>query len=137
MAAGTKMTALAATKQYWRAAATLRCRATAGHAFSSSSRSAICERETARLFFHLLAHAGPHVGHHEICAAGGGHGFVAESDAFAGGPHDVGIGRITVGAGDAQVEVEQLRGMNIRMAHIIAVAQPGDGLAADVAAVVV
>jgi len=84
------------------------------------------------LFF--LTHASPDVGHHQIGLLSGLLGRIEKRHPMPGGIDDALLRAVIDRAGDVQLKVELAGGIDIRMAHIIAVADPGHGFAGDVAA---
>ena len=89
----------------------------------------------AHLAVVFVAHAGPHIREHEVGAVGGLRRVIADHRALATGLENLGVGPVALGRGDAQIEVEQTGGQQIGVAHVVAIADPGHGLAGDVAAV--
>ena len=87
------------------------------------------------LLFGLLAHAGPDVGDHQVRPGHRRAGIAQQDAALAGGGEEPGVGVEALWTGEAQLKIEQRRGLQIGLAHVVAVAHPDDGAAADVAAV--
>src|SRR5690625_2786038 len=81
----------------------------------------------------LLTHARPDVGDHQIRIARGFLGGVELRDSVASRRHQLAIRTVALRAADAQLEVELAGGVDERVAHVVAIADPGDGRPLDVA----
>ncbi len=80
----------------------------------------------------LLAHAGPDVGDHQV-HVGGGFPWVADDPAACSrGLEDLLLRLIAFRAGDMQLKAELTRGIDIGVAHIVAVTDPGHGTSLDI-----
>ena len=90
-----------------------------------------CEQLEAFGGFLFLAHGGPDVGAHQVCAAHGILWIADDGHAIAGLGDEFRVGLVAFRAGDAQLEVELDRRFYIAVAHVVAVADPGHGLALD------
>ena len=93
------------------------------------------EQRRSLLLLTLLAHGGPHIGHHQVYPRGRGRRVVLYADPVAVLCQQLAIGFETRWAGDGQLEVELPRRIDIGLAHIIAVPHPAGALALDTAPV--
>ena len=82
----------------------------------------------------LLPHGGPDIGYHQVRAGRCLQRFVLDAHPVGVGGQQPGVGLEARRAGDAQLEVELPGGVDIGLAHIVAVSHPADGLAGDGAA---
>ena len=103
-----------------------------GHQFAIDLKAG--EYAVAIRAFLFLAHARPDVGHYELRAAHGFGGLAHERDPAAVGRHQFRLWLETLRATDAQFEIEGRGRVDIRLADIVAVADPGHGNAGDGAA---
>ena len=91
------------------------------------------EGAAAFLLLVLLSHAGPDVGHHQVGAIGRLARIAHDGDPVRRCRDHTAVRLVTRWAGDAQLEIILTGGMDVGLAHIVAVTDPGHGTAADVA----
>ncbi len=85
--------------------------------------------------FLLLTHGSPDVGGHQVGAT---HRFLRVADdlhAVTAQGHEAWVRLVALRAGDAQLEVELPGSLDVRVAHVEAITDPGHGLALDRATV--
>ena len=92
------------------------------------------ELATALGLFLFLTHGGPDVGDQQVGVAGGFGGQGGDSDAIAGLLHQIPARFKASRHGDRQLKIKLDGGVDIALAHVVAVANPGDFLALNTAA---
>jgi hypothetical protein len=88
-----------------------------------------------RSSFSLVAHAGPHVGGDQVGAAAGVERMLVHRAGIAADAGHVRIQLVAERRAHVQLEAQDVGGLQPRVGHVVAVADPGHHLARDAAAV--
>ena len=95
------------------------------------------EEGAAALLLLLLTHAGPDVRGNQVGALGRLQRIAKHRAAVRGGSQQIRVRLVALRTGDMQLEVQEPGRLQIGLAHIVAVADPGHPTTADVPAVLV
>ena len=94
----------------------------------------VCKALQTLLLFLFLAHARPNIGHHQVRVLRGVDSRFMQTDSISTTLYQIGIGMMSWRGGDSQVEAIADRRIDIRMTHVVAVSDPGNRCAGNIAA---